>query len=202
MVAVGAAGGQMIRSTLVHRRALVTVLAAVLVMASCSGDDDASEASDETTTTTAAETTAPPTTLSPEEEVEAAFHQWVNVMIELGGAPNPDDPRLPEMVLEPQLGEIRESFSEAVAKNEAYERGSESRYEILDTTIDASGLNATITVCVIGADKLIDRDTGTVVSEGVSTLREEASYQRQDNRWMLASYQNTQSWDGVRSCEQ
>lgn len=191
----------MIRSTRVHRWAPVVVVAAVLVMASCSGDDDASEASEETSTTTATETTAPPTTLSPEQEVEAAYRDLDALSAELGQAPNPDDPRLPEMVIEPQLSEMRDSLAEAVAKNEVYEISPRTTYEIIDTTVAPTGLTATLIVCAVGDDKVIDLDTGHVVQEGTYTLKDEASYRKEDGRWKLEDYRTVDSWEGITSCE-
>ncbi len=191
----------MIRSRRVDRRA-VAVVAVVLALASCSGggDDDA-EASENTTTTTTAETTAPPTTLSVEEEVEAAYRELDALSAELSQAPNPDDPRLPEMVLEPQLSEMRDSLAEAAAKNEIYEVSPLTTYEILDTKVAPTGLTATLTICAVGDDKVIDMDTGDVVQEGTYTLKDEASYRKEDGRWKLEEYLTLDSWEGITSCE-
>ncbi len=122
-------------------------------------------------------------------------------MAELGPEPNPDDPRLPEMVLEPKLSEIRDSLAQAVAKNQVYEIGNETSYEILTTTLDATGVTATLIVCTVAADRVIDRDTGDVVSDGASTLKEEITYRRQNGRWMIEKYQNLDSWEGITTCE-
>lgn len=192
----------MIRSTLVHRRALVTVVAAVLVMASCSSDDDASEASDETTTTTAAaETNAPPTTLSPEEEVEAAYREWEALMAELAPAPNPDDPRLADMVLDPLLTELRDGLAQRQLKNEVYEIGPQSSHEIISTTIASTGITATVLLCSVGDDKLVDADTGHVLNEGTHTNKNKLSYRNQDGRWMIDDFETLDSWTGVTTCE-
>lgn len=191
----------MIRSTHVHRRTTAAVVAAVLTLASCSngGDDDA-EASEETTTTTA-ETTAPPTTLSVEQEVEAAYREWEALMAELAPAPNPDDPRLAEMVLDPLLAELRDGLSQRQLKNEVYEIGPQSSHEIISTTVASTGVTATVLLCSVGDDKLVDADTGHVVNEGTHTNKNKLSYRNQDGRWMIDDFETLDSWTGVTTCE-
>jgi hypothetical protein len=189
--------------TSVRHRVAVLVLAGVCLpaVAACGGDDEPSEARGTTTTTAAPDTTAPPTTLTQEQEVEAAFHEWIVVMNELTTTdPNPEDARLPSLVLEPQLTEIRDNLANLTATNQIYEPGPESTYEIIDTAVDASGVTASLTVCSVGADTLVDRDTGDVVYEGIATLKNKVSYRLQNGRWMMEDYTNLRSWDGVTRC--
>ena len=130
-----------------------------------------------------------------------AFQEWLAVMAGLGPEPDPDDQRLTEMVLEPQLTEIRDSLSDAVATNQVYEISPQSGYDIISTTVDASGLTASLVVCNVGADKLIDRDTGDVISDEVSTTKNEVAFRQHNGRWMLEEFQTVDWWDGATTCE-
>ncbi len=193
-------------ATVHHRRrvaALVVAAAACLsALAACGGDDEPSEAQGTTTSSTAPpESTAPPTTLTTEQEVEAAFHEFVAVMAELGPAPNPDDARLPQIVVEPQLSILRDGLRQRQATNQVFEIGSESRSEILNTGIDSTGVNATLLVCVVSADTKVDRDTGDVLSDAVYASTNEFAYRRENNKWMLADVTYVDSWEGATTCE-
>jgi hypothetical protein len=183
--------------------ALVMAATACLsATAACGGDDEPSEAQGTTSSSTAPpETTAPPTTLTPEQEVEAAYHEFAEVMAELAPAPNPDDPRLAELVLDPQLSTIRDNFASLAATNQYFEKGAESTYTIAQSTVDATGVTATIIVCTVGADKKIDGDTGDVLADGVSTLENSVTYRQHDGRWMLENIANLRSWQGVTQCD-
>jgi hypothetical protein len=180
-----------------RRRAVRTALAA-LALASCGGED--SPDARETTTTTAASSWSTSTTLSPEAEVEAAYHEVEALLAELGQYPDPDDPRLPTLVLEPELSEIRESLAQAAAANHTYELGEESSHRIVSTSVAPSGDTAILIVCTVGADRLVDRDTGTVIAEGVATIKGEVSYRRHEGRWMLEDRRVLESWDGIVEC--
>lgn len=114
--------------------------------------------------------------------------------------PNPDDERLEEVMVDPLLARIRTSVSERKAANHVYEISPESRSDVLSITAHGDG-TASAVVCTVGADRLIDRDTGEQVRDSaVSTLRDEVSFKLENGRWMLSEYTTTESWDGVRSC--
>ena len=178
-------------------RAVAPVLA-TLALASCGGDDS-SDASETTTTTAEPATTS--TTLSPEAEVEAAYHEVEAVMTEQGLSPDPEDSRLQDLFLEPLLSEIQENLRQAALSNQVYEPGEESSYEIRSTTLGPDGQTATLVVCSVSADRLVDYDTGDVLAQGVATLKSEASFRWVDGRWMLEDLTVTDSWDGARSCD-
>lgn len=192
--------------TVHHRRrvaALVLAASACLpAIAACGSDDEPSEAQGTTTSSTAPpESTAPPTTLTKEQEVEAAFHEVHALIVELNTIdPDPDDPRLAEMLLDPALTDVRDSLASLVATNQLYVPGPESSYEIVNTVVDPNGVTARLTVCAVGADTLIDRDTNDVVSEGVSTIKSEVAYRQQAGRWTMESVLPIQTQDGVAPC--
>jgi len=176
----------------------VATAVAALALTSCGGDDS-SEAHETTTTTAEPATTT--TTLSPEAEVEAAYHEFEAVMAELAVEPDPDDPRLAELVLPPELDVIREDLQRSLDTNQVFELSDQSAYEIVNVTIDQSGDSATAIVCSVAADRVVDRDSGHVVTEGVNTLRTEFQFSRQGTRWLITDMNLLDAWVGDTNCD-
>lgn len=182
-----------------HHRLAAYTLSALLALtaAACGGGDDDDPPA--ATGATPAPTTTTPTTLSPEAEIEAAYRGFLELVDANAATPDPDDERLDEVLVDPLLTDVRTSLAERKASNQYYEVGDESRNEVLSITDNQDG-TATMLVCSVSSDRLIDRDTGEQIAGGTSTFHDEVSLRVVNSRWMLSDYTTLDSWDGVRSC--
>lgn len=182
-----------------HRLAAYTLSALLALTATACGNDD----DDDPPTTTGATVapTAPPTTQSTKAEIEAAFEDFKALLIDQATTPDPDDQRLDAVLADPLLTRIRESAAERKAANQVFEISPESRSVILSITERGNG-TATAAVCTIGADRLIDRDSGEPVGAGgASTARDEVSFRLVDGSWFVSDYVTLEDWEGIQSCD-
>jgi hypothetical protein len=184
-------------------RAALATLTGLLVLAgvACGGDDEGEEAGTDQTaaeTTTTSPTTAP---LTPEEEAKATYLEFVDVVYELLTTdPNPDDPDLQRLAVDPVLGDLTDNLATMQAENHIVERGDQTRQEVLGVSV-LSGEAATIKVCSVGNDRTIDRDDGAVVDEGMSARIVDVSLLRSaDGTWQVSELATTQIFDGAVEC--
>jgi hypothetical protein len=184
-------------------RAALATLTGLLVLAgvACGGDDEGEEAGTDQTaaeTTTTSPTTAP---LTPEEEAKATYLEFVDVVYELLTTdPNPDDPDLQRLAVDPVLGDLTDNLATMQAENHIVERGDQTRQEVLGVSV-LSGEAATIKVCSVGNDRTIDRDDGAVVEEGMSARIVDVSLLRSaDGTWQVSELATTQIFDGAVEC--
>lgn len=84
------------------RIAVGVAAAALLTAVGCGDDGSAADDADGTTAppTTLADSTT--TTLSVEAEIEARYREWARVITEVSKAPDPDDPLLAQVMIEPR----------------------------------------------------------------------------------------------------
>jgi hypothetical protein len=183
-----------------HHRLAACALSALLavVVVACGGDDDDDPPA--TTKAAPAPTTTPPTSArTTEQEVEATVQDVLDLLRAQASNPNPDDERLAQLMVDPLLSRVRSSAEERQRANQAYELSPESRNDILSTEVEAGG-TATIVICSISADQLVDLDTGEVIASGTSTFRDEVSLRTESGRWVVAEFATMETWEGARSC--
>ncbi len=109
--------------------------------AGCGGDDDGEDAG---TDQTEAETTTTPSTttpLTPEDEAKATYLEFVEVVDRLLTTdPDPDDPDLARLAIDPVLSEVRDSLTTLRAENQHLAAGrSHIAYGVWRSTIDPTG---------------------------------------------------------------
>jgi hypothetical protein len=184
-------------------RVAVTALAGLLVVSglACSGDDDDGEETG--TGPTAADTTTPPTTspVTPEEEAKAVYLEFVDVVDRLvTESPDPDDPALAELAVDPVLSDVQASLTTLVAENQIWRPGDRSSHDVYDASIDTSG-NALLRACVVENDVLVDQDDGSVVREPPLMTRDLlVTVQQTDAGWAVSSVDTTRAIDGEAEC--
>lgn len=188
-----------------HRRVLALVAAwfvvGALAGAGCGGDDDSEDSGAGPTESGSTTTSSPPTTLSPEEEAEAVYLEFVDVIDRLvTEAPNPDDEDLTRLAVDPVLGTVRDSVATLEAENQLWQQGDRSSHEVYDTALDGIG-NAVIRACVVENDLLIDADDGSVVREPPLMTRDlTITVQRTELGWAVAEIETTRAMDGEVAC--
>ena len=131
--------------------------------------------------------------------MEAAFAEFAAVLKDQASEPNPEDERLDALLVDPLLARVRTNLAERRDANQVYEVSPESRDDLLSVAVGGDG-TATAEICSVTADRLVDEDSGVTIQEGTFTLRAEASFRRQDGRWMVSDLATIESWDGVRQC--
>ncbi len=190
------------------RRRLAAVAATlVLGASSCGGGDD--QAAETTTTTqaptTALSTTQPATTttepLTPEEEVEAAYLAAMAVFYDVSRSPDPDDERLPETMIEPNLTVIRDVMATA-QQDGIYVRYPDDQPpapEIL--TLEVDGDVAALTVCVIDDAQQVRRSDDRVVDDDVISRFIEVSMEKVDDSWKISDSLISGRWQDGAGCD-
>lgn len=192
------------RPTRVRVAALAAALALGLVAgaAACGGDDDDDEAgtsptSRDTTTTTA----SPPTTLTPEQEAEATYLEFVATVERLSTQdPNPDDPALARLAVDPVLSAVRDSLTTQRAEHHVWQRGDRTAHSVSGTSVGADG-SVSLDDCLVENDVLIDNDDGSVVETQPLTTRTLAvTLVAQDGGWAVSRVETVAKVDGEASC--
>ena len=181
------------------RIAVGVAAAALLTAVGCGDDGSAADDADGTTAppTTLADSTT--TTLSVEAEIEARYRELVRVITAVTADPDPDDPRLADVMVDPRLSISRDAIAGLDARNQSFEIGIRSREDVLSITVHNQN-SATLVACVVAADQLIDRDTGHVIPADPVTTKDEATFVRVEGTWKISNYVTVTTWTGVRSC--
>jgi hypothetical protein len=184
-------------------RAALAALTGLLVVSgmACGDDDDDGETG---TDATAAETTTTTPTadpLTPEEEAKAVYLEFVEVVDRLvTESPDPDDPALAELAVDPVLSDVRDSLTTLAAENQVWQAGDRSSHAVYEARIDTSG-NAVLRACVVENDVLVDRDNGLLVREPPLTTRDlRVTVVRTDAGWAVSSVDTTRAMDGEAEC--
>jgi hypothetical protein len=181
---------------------VLAAMAAVLAPLSACGDDGEAETGASTTTAPDLTTTSPPTTAepTPEEQVEAAYLEFVEVVYRLvATSPDPDDAELARLATDPVLGDIRDSLATMAAENHIIERGPRSSHRVMSVAVSAPD-TATLSDCSVGNDTTIDQDGGSVVSNGLETRVLEVTVLLLDGTWTVSEIATLQLFDGEVSC--
>jgi hypothetical protein len=184
-------------------RVAVATLTGLLVVSgiACSGDHDDG---DETgTDPTAADTTTPPTTspVTPEEEAKAVYLEFVDVVNRLLTTdPNPDDPDLHRLAVDPVLSTIRDGTLTQHAENQLWQLGDRTSHAVGPAERTSEGM--TLRDCLVENDLLVDQDDGRVVHTTPLTTRElEVKLVETPSGWAVASIETTRKLDGEVSCD-
>jgi hypothetical protein len=171
----------------------------VVVGIACGGDDDDGEETG--ADPTAAETTTPPpTTAPPEEEAKAVYLELVAVVYRLLTTnPDPDDPELQRLAIDPALSNLRDSLATAQAENHVVQPGPRTSHNVMSVVAESS-TRAVLRDCSVGNDTTVDVDDGTVVSQGLSTRVLEATLERRNGQWVVSDVATVELVDGEVTC--
>jgi hypothetical protein len=176
------------------------VLAPALLLPAC-GDDEGEETGGSTTTASETTTTSPPTTApTREEQVEAAYLEFVDVVMRLLTTdPDPEDPDLARMAIEPILGRTRDSLSTMRAEHHIVQTGPRTSQRVMSIELREPDV-AIVRACSVGNDRRIDQDDGSVVSQGLSTRVLEATVVLAEGRWVVSDVGTQVRLDGEVPC--
>jgi hypothetical protein len=185
-------------------RAALATLAGLLVVAgiACGGDDDdgGETGTDPTAaeTTTTASTTAPLTT---EEQAKAVYLELVALVERLTAeSPDPDDPTLATLAVDPVLSDLRDSLTTLRSENQIWQVGDRTSHSVYSAEINDQG-QARLKDCVVENDVLLDRDDGSVVRTTPTTTRDvRVTLTDAGGRWAVAEVETLQAREGEVAC--
>jgi hypothetical protein len=195
----------MTRRRLRLRRAVVRCAAAataVALAAGCGGNgSDDSATAPTTTAPTETTTTTPPTTvLTPEQQAEAVYLEFVDTVYRLvTTGPDPDDPELARLATDPVLGRFRDTLTTMQAENHIARRGPRTSQRVMSVNLEEPD-NATIRVCDVGNDTTIDQDDGSIVDAGLITRVLEVAVVQLDGEWRVSDVGTRVKLDGEVPC--
>jgi hypothetical protein len=180
-------------------RVALAVLAIVAVVA-CGDDDDGEETG---TDPTAAETTttSPTTTeLTPEEEANAVYLEFVATVERLlTTSRDPNDTDLNRVAIDPVLSELKDNLTTMRTENHVVTIGPRSSHTV--TSVDlVSPSEAEVSDCYVGNDTTTDTDDGSVLDEGLSTRSIKASLATVDGHWVVRDVTTLEIFSGETSC--
>ena len=194
--------GRAIPSARVPRRLTrrsATLVAAVVLMAAsaCGNGDDAPEEDAGATTTVDSTTTT--TQVTPEEEAEAVYLEFVDTVYRLlTTGPDPDDPDLERLAMEPVLGRTRDSLTTMQAENHIVEKGPSTSQQVLSAMNEVNAV--TLQICSVGDDVTVDQDDGSVVDAGLAAYLLEITVETDGDQWKVSDIATVERFDGRDVC--
>jgi FlaG/FlaF family flagellin (archaellin) len=178
--------------TLLAAAVAVALAAALLALTTCSNDDDNDETTDPSETTS--------TTTSIEDEVEAAYLAYREMVTRLLEAPDPEDPEISQR----SDGENREFLVDRLGTlrtaGQALRFGELHQYSVQAVAVD--GQQATVDDCTVDDASTVVVATGEVVSQGTTTELLRAELVLDSESWKVRTIESVERWAGVATCEQ
>lgn len=186
------------RHHLLRRAATLVAVVALTAAGACGGGDDASE--DDARATTTVDPTTTTTQLTPEEEAEAVYLEFVDtVMRVVTTEPNPDDPDFERLAIDPVLGKTRDNIATMQAENHVVEVGPRTSHRVLSTVLIGSS-TVSIRACDVADDRTVDLDDGSVVVEGLVSRLVEAKIEVDEDAWKVSDLVTLERFSGEASC--
>jgi hypothetical protein len=180
--------------------ALMGVAAALTFGAAC-GDDAGGDDSDESSPSTTVDATTTSTTVTPEEAAKATYLEFVETVDRLVTTnPDPDDPDLGRLAVEPVLGTTRDNLTTMRSENQIWIAGGHTSHRV--TSVELTGLERAVVLdCNVEDDKLVDRDDETTVRTAASTRILQATLVLQGGAWAVSTVETLESFDGAVPCD-
>jgi hypothetical protein len=180
--------------------ALLAVLSVAAAMA-CGGDDDDGQDAGSDPTVTQTTTPATSASLTPEDEAKATYLEFVDVVNRLlTTSPDPNDPDLHRLAVEPVLSTIRDGTTTQQAENQLWQLGDHTSHDVGPAERTSEGME--LRDCLVENDVLIDQDDGRVVQTTPLTTRDlEVVLVESASGWAVASIETTRKLDGEVSCD-
>jgi len=196
-----------------HVWTLVVPLALVVGAVGCSENDSApavdSEASSETPTSaapnsvlTTTTSSAPSTTeRSLEDEIIARYVGfWDARFAANSGTPNPNDPALRQYATGAQLDAVLAETQTNLEQGLAFRSPANPADIQRVTVVEVNGDRAVVQECVVSDGVIVQRDSGEIVNDEVTTHNVRGEMQRVEGEWRVSVAQLVQRWEGVAGC--
>jgi hypothetical protein len=184
------------------RPGLAGLAVVALAAAPACGDDEGDDAGTDVTTTTeppaTTSATAPPT---PEEEAEAVYLEFVEVVERLSSTePDPHDPDLSRLAVDPVLSSVQDSLTTQRAENQLWRKGDRTSHDVSEPLRTADGIS--LMDCLVENDDLIDQDDGLVVRSTPLTTRElDVLVVESAHGWAVSEIDTSRKVEGEVACD-
>jgi hypothetical protein len=183
--------------------AAASVLALALFGAACGGAADA-DAENAAPTPESTATTEPPTasttTLTDEDQVLEAVAGYWRTFLEANDPPDPNHPGFDRYF----TGEAKaKSTANAASRRDAglvVRLPETSRFSSSPELVSIDETGAVVRNCLIDDSKLVDRATGRVLNDSVTSSLLLLHLEVVDGRWRVASNFEQERWDGIAGC--
>ena len=172
----------------------------LVLLAACSGGGGGSAASTTTSSATTSTTLATTTTTSPEEAVKAAYLAYWKMIDRVSVNPDPDDPELPQRMVDPRLSNARDELATEKAKGHSTRTPDGGRYSHDVTNIQVSGQHATIADCSID-DQVVFGPDGSPIDSEVTTKHYAVSLVLVADTWKVADSRIIEASSGIGQCD-
>jgi hypothetical protein len=158
-----------------------------LTAGTCHSDDDADSRSDRTTTT-----------VSPESEVETAYLAFWDMAVRLAESPDPNDPEIAQRASGDAKADLVDGLQRLQSQGRHSEFGPQYGHDVL--LVKIVGDTATVEDCAVDDSKIVNRETGEIVVEGVGTERLSATVLRTGGGWIVDKFVQVEAWQGAVEC--
>jgi hypothetical protein len=174
--------------------------AGLVVLTACGGAGDEKHAAGGPASVTTAPTGTTAAT-DPTKAVLAAYQRDWQLWLEDNDPPNPNDPRLAQVEVNPQLSETRQAMRTYQEKGIVVRlpKHSLSSHRPV-VSFSAEGQAATVVDCSVDDSVQLVRATGAVVDGVTQTLLIRSQMARLNGIWKVAASTTLQTWIGATRC--
>ncbi len=200
----------------------IAFVALLVLLAGCGSDDDGATGSttalDRTTSTARPSTTGgatgtsssttptstdgSATTLDPANQaiVDAYVGYWEARLAANTGTPNPQDPALAQYATGNQLEAVIAETQQNLDKGRAFQPAPNPANFRRVTVVSVDGDRAEVQECFVDDTQVVERSTGRVLNDAVSTQSVLGTLRLVDGSWRVSGSELVQRWEGVAGC--
>ena len=180
---------------------LALTCAMALLVAACAGAHERTADSPTTLGHSRPPDTPTTTASTPAQAVLAANQRLWKVWLEANDPPNPDDPQLSAVAVDPLLSGTRQSIEQHLQRGERVTLPKEPLYRHDATaTLNPSNSSAEVQDCATDDSIVEDAATGKVIDGSVETQLIEAQMVLTPSGWRASRTTFVKSWPGVVAC--
>ncbi len=183
-------------------RLIQGVVAMMMLLAAwgCSSAPAPSSQSTGSVASTESSTFSTSTTLDPKAAAQASLDEYWAMVKRLNGAPNPDDPQISQLAVDPSASAIRALLTSRLSQG-LVERYDGVPYSVTATIGGVDAQVATFTGCIVDGALLVDSATGQVQNDAVSTSSITGVLAMDNGSWKVSRYDVIKKVDGVVPCD-
>ncbi len=150
---------------------------------------------------TTATSMAPTRERSLEDEIIARYvGYWDARFAANSGTPNPNDPALRQYATGAQLDAVLAETQTNLDQGLTFRRAANPADIQRVTVVEVNGDRAIVQECVVSDGVIVQRDSGEIVNDEVTTHNVRGEMQRVEGVWRVSAAQLVQRWEGVAGC--
>lgn len=152
--------------------------------------------------TTSVISTDPSAPVDPDHQaiIDAYTGYWAARTAANTGTPNPQDPALAQFATGNQLEAVIAETQKNLDQGRAFQAAPNPANFRRVTVASVEGDRAEVQECFVDDGQVIDRATGTVLDDSVSTQNVIGNLRFVDGSWKVSGSRLVQDWEGVAGC--